>query len=161
MQNKIKKGLSQVITTALFISLSLLVIGIFWGVVKNTINLSPEATCNPALRNYEIKIISACYETTGEIRIVLKRGIDNQEINPLQFTFSNGEKYQIIGEKCIDVRTADKYGKTCEILSSGEQKEYFFNSTEEKAEVVLLEAVNKKEGNNFCGLDELEIKDSC
>ncbi|MBT3405509.1 hypothetical protein HN832_00600 [archaeon] len=163
MQNKInKKGVTQVISIVLLISLALVLIGIFWFSFKNIIQLSPETTiCKDLEFKSPISIIKSCNLNQNETQILIKREIDNLEINSINFIFSNGAIFQLKQEsKCLDLKEANsKYGQKCSIPNQREQKEYLFDLTGETPPTQIgIEIETKK---ITCLIDVKEIKNNC
>lgn len=151
------KGVSQVITTIILVSLVLASVGIVWSVINNIIQLSPDVECT----NFEITqpiAIQNSYYQQNEVNLTLKRSEDNFNITGFKFSFSNGEVFLVEGNKCLDVRTKDEYGKTCELLSVSQEKTYFFKAS--NAESVFIEAqiIGKDNKKQFCTIGNKEIK---
>ena len=159
--NKNKKGISNIIVTVLLITILMLGILIFWTAIRRIVSKSPEElNCIDLISSLSLQ--DACYLNENEIKVTVKRGFDEENIERLRFVFGNFDDsiWEITGKKCSDVRVNERrYGGYCDILKSGQGISYIFNMAGiDKKERVRLGAGSV---DNLCEISEVEIEKSC
>ena len=150
-----KKGAANILAVILLILLAMSSIFILWRVVNKIVLLSPEDNC---LNYIDISIEEACYLNENEIKVKLKRGLNNKEIKKLRFSFSpSNSLWEITGEKCLDVKLEknSKYGSYCSIPKPLESSSYIFNFEPDQNKVAV------SAGEASCLIGEKEIKEKC
>ena len=140
-----KKAVSEVIATLLLVLLAITAVSVLGFFIKAQLNkqvvsMSPQLECIEMQANQMIKIENACYnETKKEVKLTLKRAIDNFNIQELDFfAVSEGNKERFRCSRCGN----------CRILKAGEIKNYYFDV--EKAEKISITA-------NKCEIEEKKI----
>ncbi|MEX0932980.1 MAG: hypothetical protein WDZ77_02690 [Candidatus Pacearchaeota archaeon] len=172
-----KKGISTVIVTLIVIVLSLVAIGIVWGVANNLIQEESEAVGQGVEGLLlSLKIESAIIEENGEVSVTVKRGVGGREVVGLNFIFYDGQNSETIREdvpfeefslkkftftlleinpeNLEEVSVAPVYKR-----SSGEEFEgEIFNSFEIKSspEGITGQAVSNFEKLGFSGVGKME-----
>lgn len=182
--NKSKKGLSNVVVSALLVSIAIAAaatIGVFIFSIQQEIIFSPEVSCSEFNSNPSLKIDKACYINSSEkkeVMVRVSRSVDNFNFNALRFNFysnSSGEDfiYEITGKKCSDVKTLNnqegKYGEYCDILKRGHKKSYVFNFSDIDSSLILervflgvyLSSSNSKNKDNVCSVESLDVEEEC
>jgi len=168
MQNKIiflvnKKADSNLIATITFVLLGISVIAIFWAIVSNSLNLSPQISCSDFEFKNSLKINRACYLNENEIIIFLERKLDSEQIDSLEFDF--GDFGFLLKDKsfgCSDIREFDsEYGRSCEVIQQGLEKDYVFSVDGEEISKNIFIGVYLGENNEMCVGSQKEISASC
>lgn len=142
MQN-LKKGLSEVVTSVLLITVAILAVTIIAAVVKNTakqVDFSPDKLC---IYDYNpLKIKSACYnQETSDLQVtILRNNIQQLEIKEFSFLVNSGQDSSEYKCGC----------NSCKILASGEKT--YFISQSVKPEKVSIKF-------NSCLLETKKIDD--
>jgi len=114
-----KRGLSQIISVLIIMTVSIIGIGIVGASINNITksNLSPAFSCTQEQINPSVRIQSVCYnELTKTLETNLTRNINENFIGELTFSI-NSESWSC-GPVC---------GGTCTILNPGAQKTYHFS----------------------------------
>ena len=109
------KGLSQVVTTVVFISLALIAIGIVWAVVSGVVEGEAE---NTGIQNQCLAVsltIDRVACDADECDVQISRGAGGGEIDGLRVTLSNG----ISSESVDQLNSLDALGTTTVQVTSG------------------------------------------
>ena len=150
-----RKGAANVLVVILLILIVMGSVFILWKVVNKVVLLSPGENCF----NYiGFSLEDACYLSENEIKVILKRGFDEEDISKLSFSFfPSNSLLEITGEKCLDVRLSknDRYGGYCDILDGGESLSYVFNLEPGQ------ERVSFSVGDGNCFIGERDIRGGC
>jgi len=145
-----KKGLSEIITTALFILMAVVAVGLIWFAVHNLINkvyFSPSSfqNCLDIQMEKIVSIKNACYNTnTSDVEITILRQPSQINIESLNFiiNLNNGDviKYNC-GSGCSN----------CRLLSESQEKTYYayLNNIPDSVKVAV----------SNCILDEKKLGD--
>lgn len=146
--NKNKKALSTIIATMMIILLSLVAISTIWITISsliNTVQYSPEFSCQDFTIQPPIRINKACFNlTTEDAEITLKRNIDNFEIQKLIFIMQSSTQSS---EWCCGLPNCPQ----CQVLKPGTTQNYLFDFTEQN----IPNKVALKIGE--CFIEEKEI----
>lgn len=128
MQNTIKqnkKGISSTIAVVIMIVIGLAAFSILYLYVSSTVsnvNLSPVFSCYEMQANPPISIPKACYnQNTGEIETTLQRGIQDMQIDSLNFIINSDSSSS--NWNCGECMS-------CKVLDQGSGKTYFFALTD-------------------------------
>ncbi|NCN98933.1 hypothetical protein COU62_04175 [Candidatus Pacearchaeota archaeon CG10_big_fil_rev_8_21_14_0_10_35_219] len=121
-----KKGLAEVITVVLIITITLAAVAIFYASFMNPVNqLSPAVDCATKAFSSAVTVEKACYNpTTEEIEVQLIRKLQNVEITQIKFTATNEQDSESWG--CGSAYTCN----FCKVISSGQTKTYFLNDAQ-------------------------------
>ena len=157
-RRKSKKAVSNVIVVIFLIVISVTAILVFWYSVREIIKKSPDTSCIDLISSFSIK--KACYLNNEELLVQLNRGFDNSIISKMRFSFTGEESslFEIIGEKCSDVKTLENYGSYTEVLNPGETRDYVFNISSLDKKIQVRLAVGN---NELCSVYEGKIEDRC
>lgn len=157
------KADSNLIAILIFVLLSISAIAIFWAVISNKINLSPQISCSDFELKKSLKINKACYLNENEILISLERKLDSDTITSLEFDFDNfGFLLKDKSFGCSDIRELNsEYGRACEIVLQGMSKDYVFNVAEEGNSKNIFVGVYLGENNQICSGAQKEIEMNC
>ena len=121
MQSLNKKGLSEIIAVVLIISLSIIAVGMVWGVIKKqTAVLSPAFSCldiqtQPPIEVSEAKTVNSKLEIK-----VSRKPTDETIINKMYFTI-------VYTDSTTDIAYAGNDCTKTDILAKGETKKYYFD----------------------------------
>ena len=97
LQNR--KGLSSIVVTLIIIVLSLVAIGVVWGVVRGILN---QGTTQSGLEKFTISLdIKNAYEQDGNIIVNVQRAIGEGELVKIKFLFSNGNNFESITQDSV------------------------------------------------------------
>jgi hypothetical protein len=124
MQNL--RGLSEIISALLIISLAIVAISLLVVVADNlSSRLSPEFSCLELQLRPPITIKRACFNsTTLDTQATLERNLDDTFLASIEFTLDN-QAYSC-GPSC---------GGNCHILNSGNSQTYYF---QQKADQITI-----------------------
>jgi hypothetical protein len=89
-----KNGLSTIVVTLILIVLSLVAIGIIWGVIRNILKSSSEQIQTGDL-TIDLDITQA-YEETGKVTVKVMRKVGKGEITKIKFLLSDGGDTEVI-----------------------------------------------------------------
>ena len=139
-----RKAISDVVTTVMIIMISIVAIVIFWSFTSPLIKKSPVE--NSICLEHGVVLEKACYLNENEIKVIISRGFDQQNIQGLIVSFSPSPvKFKIQDKKCADVRTENGgYGSYCSVLGTGSTRSYVFNmqGVSKESSVGLIVDVN-------------------
>lgn len=120
----IKRGVSQIITSALLIVISLasvLIISSFLFTYAESPSLSPAISCIEMQNLNALRINSACFnKETNEIEVILFRSSEAQELASVEFVLSRGEESQVY-------RCGEEVCSECILPVPGSSERYFFS----------------------------------
>lgn len=134
MQNIIKnqinkRGLSEIVTVVLILTLTILAVTILASVVikiAKAPKLSPEYNCLDVKIKNLVTIESSCYnQNTQDIQVSLKRNLQNLEIKNIGFIINNQE--YICGNFCGN----------CNIVSNGNSETYYIFQSERPEDIKI------------------------
>lgn len=94
---KHKGGMSSIVTTLLIILLSMVAIGIVWGVVLNILRSQEQETTTSlgqAFVNLEIRNVDL--KPNGDVELIVERNIGAADLNAINFVISDGKKSKVI-----------------------------------------------------------------
>ena len=93
-----KKGLSTIVITLIIIVLSLVAIGVVWGVAGGILK---SGTSQTGLSQFTIKLdIKNAYEESGKISVNVQRAVGEGELVKIKFIFSDGQSSESINQDC-------------------------------------------------------------
>jgi hypothetical protein len=114
--NKNRKGLSAIIITLIIVGLSLVAVGIVWGVVSNLLQSSEEQTTSQYDTLFlDMKVEKVALEDDG-ISVSVSRGSGGGTISGVAITISDGENTKVIKREVSDFEQLEQ--KTFSITSS-------------------------------------------
>jgi len=114
--NKNRKGLSAIIITLIIVGLSLVAVGIVWGVVSNLLQSSEEQTTSQYDTLFlDMKVEKVALEDEG-ISVIIRRGSGGGTISGVAITISDGENTKVIKREVSDFEQLEQ--KTFSITSS-------------------------------------------
>jgi hypothetical protein len=94
LKKKNKKGLSGIVITLIIIVLSLVAIGVVWGVVRAVIK-SNSGQIQTGSLTVDLAITNA-YEQSGAINVYVKRNVGEGEITKIKFVLSDGANSEVV-----------------------------------------------------------------
>jgi hypothetical protein len=111
-----KRGLSAIIITLIIVGLSLVAVGIVWGVVSNLLQSSEEQTTSQYDTLFlDMKVEKVALEDDG-ISVSVSRGSGGGTISGVAITISDGENTKVIKREVSDFEQLEQ--KTFSITSS-------------------------------------------
>jgi hypothetical protein len=157
---KPKKAISNILVISIFLAMILTILLATWVLTKNIILKAPaELSCISYMN--PLKIEKACYLDSNEVKLIIKRNLEDFELKKIKVLFSPyGAIWEISGKKCSDIKLNDKeYGNYCEIVQPGNTISYIFN-------MAHLDKQNKVSlylniGNSVCVSDSRVISSGC
>ncbi len=100
-----KRGLSGFVTMLILILLSLVAVGIVWGIIRNAIS---ESTDEISLEDLKLDLrIEKVVIGDGEINVTVKRNTGRGSFNSLKFIVSSGERSEIFDVGNVDMDELD------------------------------------------------------
>jgi hypothetical protein len=94
---KNNKGLSSIVTTLILIVLSLVAIGVVWGVVSNLLkNQSQSATNSLSQLFISLKVQSVNMKSNGDIEVIVHRNSGEGTLKSINFIVSDGTDSKLI-----------------------------------------------------------------
>ena len=137
-----KRGLSTIVITLILIVLSLVAVGIVWGVISNVLkSQSQQATSAFGQLFINLEIQNVNFKTNGEVDIVIQRNVGAGDLTAINFVVSDGTNSKVIKK---DTALAE-LGTATFTLTSSEIQELAFVK-----EISIVPIINSN-GNQVSG----------